>query len=75
MTQGLVQALVYDVEGIGKLSEKEYELRKTDLAGLKVTSSFEKQSKSKNTGINPLEIIETSSVDILRLALAFAAPP
>lgn len=63
------------MEGIGKLSEKEYEQRKEEFKGRAVSSSFQKQSKSKNTGINPLEIIEASSVDIMRLALSFAAPP
>lgn len=40
VTQGLVQALVYEVEGVGNLLEKEFEVRKHEFKGLQVKQSF-----------------------------------
>ncbi len=57
------------------MGEREYEQRKAEFSEKVVRRSFQKMSKSKGTGLNPLDVVETSSVDILRLALTFAAPP
>jgi leucyl-tRNA synthetase len=71
ITQGLVKGKTYrlksnggyiDAASAGQLKPDEY------------TTSFEKMSKSKGNGVNPLDVIEEFGCDALRMGMLFYGP-
>eukprot|EP01017_Pseudomicrothorax_dubius_P048471 TRINITY_DN8826_c0_g1_i1.p1 TRINITY_DN8826_c0_g1~~TRINITY_DN8826_c0_g1_i1.p1 ORF type:complete len:521 (-),score=51.19 TRINITY_DN8826_c0_g1_i1:35-1597(-) len=71
ITQGLVKGKTFKLKSNGKYtsSEEASLLPKQDYI-----ISFEKMSKSKGNGVNPIEIAENYGSDALRLTLLFQAP-
>lgn len=67
LTQGLVLGKTYKHNGRYITTADAEKLENVEV-------TFEKMSKSKKNGLNPLEVIEEWGVDVLRLSLLFAAP-
>ena len=67
LTQGLVLGPTYKHKG-------KYLTREEASCVEEVAVTYEKMSKSKKNGVNPLEITEEWGADVLRLAILFAAP-
>ena len=77
ITQGLVRGKTYRERESGKYVSEE-EVQKRIGMGEKEDTfkiEFEKMSKSKGNGVSPQELVDSFSVDVMRVYLMFAAPP
>ncbi|KAJ3292157.1 hypothetical protein HK104_005531 [Borealophlyctis nickersoniae] len=81
LTQGMVQARSYREPDTGRYLKKD-EIDRSDpnhpkiiKTGVEAVASWEKMSKSKFNGVDPLEIIERHGVDATRLYILFKAAP
>eukprot|EP00013_Stygamoeba_regulata_P001989 CAMPEP_0177632816 /NCGR_PEP_ID=MMETSP0447-20121125/2506_1 /TAXON_ID=0 /ORGANISM="Stygamoeba regulata, Strain BSH-02190019" /LENGTH=933 /DNA_ID=CAMNT_0019134435 /DNA_START=68 /DNA_END=2870 /DNA_ORIENTATION=- len=72
LTQGMVTAKTVQNRHTGKYLTA-IEQEQVDEADLKII--FEKMSKSKHNGVDPLQMIETYGADVVRLFVLFQAPP
>ncbi|KAJ3043227.1 hypothetical protein HDV00_005547 [Rhizophlyctis rosea] len=81
LTQGMVLAKSYRDPSSGRyLRKSELDLSDPEKPVLKSTGSiadvaWEKMSKSKYNGVDPLEVIERHGVDATRLHILYLAPP
>ncbi|VWL85021.1 leucine--tRNA ligase [Oceanivirga miroungae] len=80
LTQGMVLSYsYYSKEKRAYLFSKDVEV-KNNIAydketGEELVSKLEKMSKSKNNGVNPIDIVDEFGADAARLFILFAAPP
>ena len=69
INQGMVCGKTYKNKVTGK-----YLTDSDQLPATEVEECWEKMSKSKNNGVNPLDIIEKYGVDVTRLGILFKSP-
>lgn len=83
ITQGLVEGLTFKCPDTGRfLLPEEYTLQGPDGATAIVHATqstikgvWDKMSKSKHNGVDPLDLLSTVGADTLRLSMLFKAPP
>lgn len=80
LTQGMVQGLTYKNPETGKYVPAENVIYKEDQYHDKDTGEvlsffFEKMSKSKYNGVDPLKVLEKYGADTARMFILFTAPP
>ncbi len=78
LTQGMVQAIAYKNPTTGKYippSDIDTENPQDPQTGEKLQVLYEKMSKSKYNGVDPLEVLETYGADTARMFILFKAPP
>lgn len=80
LSQGMVLSYsYYSNEKRKYLFKEEVEIKGKDAydkeTGEKLVSKLEKMSKSKNNGVNPVDIAKQYGADAARLFILFAAPP
>lgn len=80
LTQGMVQGLTYKNPETGKYVPAENVIYKEDQYRDKDTGEvlsffFEKMSKSKYNGVDPLKVLEKYGADTARMFILFTAPP
>ncbi|CEF66092.1 Aminoacyl-tRNA synthetase, class Ia domain and Leucine-tRNA ligase family and Valyl/Leucyl/Isoleucyl-tRNA synthetase, editing domain and Aminoacyl-tRNA synthetase, class 1a, anticodon-binding domain and Rossmann-like alpha/beta/alpha sandwich fold domain-containing protein [Strongyloides ratti] len=78
--QGVVRGRTFINPNNGKYLKKENVIKKDEKfydksSGNEVISIYEKMSKSKNNGIDPLDILDRDGIDLARLQLLVAAAP
>jgi leucyl-tRNA synthetase len=80
LTQGMVQGLTYKNPQTGKYVPAENVVYKEDNyqdrdTGEILSFFFEKMSKSKYNGVDPLKVLEKYGADTARMFILFTAPP
>lgn len=80
LTQGMVQGLTYKNPETGKYVPAENVIYKEDKyydkdTGEVLSFFFEKMSKSKYNGVDPLKVLEKYGSDTARMFILFTAPP
>jgi leucyl-tRNA synthetase len=80
LTQGMVQGLTYKNPKTGKYVPVDRVVYKDDKycdrdTGEALDFFFEKMSKSKYNGVDPLEVLEKYGADTARMFILFTAPP
>lgn len=80
LTQGMVQGLTYKNPETGKYVPAENVIYKEDKycdkdTGEVLSFFFEKMSKSKYNGVDPLKVLEKYGADTARMFILFTAPP
>ncbi|PSO48845.1 MAG: leucine--tRNA ligase [Cyanobacteria bacterium SW_9_44_58] len=78
LTQGMVQGLTYKNPKTGKYIPSEQvnaDDPKDPETGDALSVFFEKMSKSKYNGVDPLQVLETYGADTARMFILFKAPP
>jgi leucyl-tRNA synthetase len=80
LTQGMVQGLTYKNPKTGKYVPVDRVVYKYDRyrdrdTGEALDFFFEKMSKSKYNGVDPLEVLEKYGADTARMFILFTAPP
>ncbi|MFB6276103.1 MAG: leucine--tRNA ligase [Halothece sp.] len=78
LTQGMVQGLTYKNPKTGKYIPSEQvnaDDPKDPETGESLSVFFEKMSKSKYNGVDPLQVLETYGADTARMFILFKAPP
>jgi len=78
LTQGMVQGLTYKNPKTGKYIPSEQvnaDDPKDPETGDSLSVFFEKMSKSKYNGVDPLQVLETYGADTARMFILFKAPP
>lgn len=83
ITQGLVEGLTFKCPDTGRfLRPEEYTLQGPEGATAIVHATqasikgvWDKMSKSKHNGVDPLDLLSTVGADTLRLCMLFKAPP
>jgi leucyl-tRNA synthetase len=80
LTQGMVQGLTYKNPKTGKYVPVDRVVYKYDKyrdrdTGEALDFFFEKMSKSKYNGVDPLEVLEKYGADTARMFILFTAPP
>jgi leucyl-tRNA synthetase len=80
LTQGMVQGLTYKNPQTGKYVPAENVVYKEDNyqdrdTGEVLSFFFEKMSKSKYNGVDPLKVLEKYGADTARMFILFTAPP
>lgn len=85
ITQGLVEGLTYRCPSTGRyLCPGEYTvdprdptkaIMMVDASEVQAQVSWEKMSKSKYNGVDPLDLVQIYGADTLRLCVLFKAPP
>ena len=78
LTQGMVQGLTYKNPKTGKYIPSEQvnaDDPKDPNTGESLSVFFEKMSKSKYNGVDPLQVLETYGADTARMFILFKAPP
>lgn len=71
IVQGLVKGKSYRLKSTG---EYLYPEDAKNIPEYQLDVKIEKMSKSKNNGVNPLDEIEKSGADVLRMTLLFSGP-
>ena len=78
LTQGMVQGLTYKNSATGKYipsAEVDATNPKDPETGEALEVFYEKMSKSKYNGVDPLQVMEKYGVDTARMFILFKAPP
>jgi len=74
LTQGMVLGQTAKCKETGRYFADETEAARALESG-KAEMKWEKMSKSKHNGVNPLDLIDLYGADVTRLSVLFAAPP